>query len=60
MDQVMIWWKEIDPLEKLEVPLEKVTNLLVTKGITSDLDSAQKILIKYIGKENVKSGILTS
>lgn len=56
----MIWWKEIDPLERLEIHLEKVTSLLVNKGITSDLDSAQKILLKYIGKESVKSGIITS
>lgn len=34
MDELELWWKEIDPLGKFETETEKITSLLVKKGIS--------------------------
>ena len=55
MDEVFEWWKEIDPLLKLEQPVENVSKLIVKKGITTDIDTALKLLMKYLGKNIAKA-----
>ena len=51
MEIVYKWWSEVDPKGQLEQPVNKVAELLVSKGISSDIDSAKKILFKYLDKK---------
>eukprot|EP00347_Sterkiella_histriomuscorum_P008784 403343767 len=51
MDELELWWKEIDPLQRFEADIEKVLLLLVKKGISQDLDGSLKIIQKYLGKQ---------
>ena len=50
MGVVKAWWLEIDPLFRLEQPVDRVSNLLVDKGISQDVDSAFKVIVKYAKK----------
>eukprot|EP00347_Sterkiella_histriomuscorum_P003737 403363140 len=58
MEIVVEWWKEIDTLQKLEQPIDRIAELLVKKGITTDVDSAKKVLLKYLDRD-MKNNILT-
>ncbi len=51
MEIVYQWWVEVDPKGSLEQPINKVAELLVSKGISQDEDSAKKILQKYLDKK---------
>ena len=48
MEVVSQWWDEIDTQKKLDQPFDCVADLLVKKGISSDIDSASKVLQKYL------------
>lgn len=51
MEVVSDWWLEIDPKGRLEMPTQKVGELLVLKGIASDVDTAKKIMQKSLQKK---------
>lgn len=55
MEVVQQWWLEVDPKKRLEQPLAKVAELLVSKGITTDMDSAKKIISKLLGIPHLKN-----
>jgi len=58
MEIVYGWWREIDLLQKLEVHMDRASDLLVKKGISNDADSAKKVLLKYL-EGDVKGTIIT-
>lgn len=44
------WWKSINPNQDVYLPLQTVKKLFVAKKLTLDLDTAEKVIFRFIGK----------
>lgn len=50
MEIIHDWWKIIDPQNKLEQKTSKIADLMVSKKIAQDADTATKIIYKATNK----------
>lgn len=44
------WWRSINPNQDVYLPLQTVKRFFVSKKLTQDLDTAEKVIHKFIGK----------
>ena len=44
------WWKSVNPNQDVYLPLQTVKKLFVAKKLTQDLDTAEKVIFRFVGK----------
>ena len=49
---VQEWWMQINPMQKVEMPVFEVQKFLVAKSFAPDTDSAGKQIFKTLGTLN--------